>query len=208
MDGFSKPSFSKITDTILYNMIWDDWESNDMKAGGSTSVSVDSPDTNADHTTEDNDLDSDRAPDSADDDAIEHRKKRSRLQSKDDGRDDLRFFKDDEFDNVINQKRQKENQEKDQFGLFLSDEEEDDPAETAVIPSKRKSTTTSRSTSRKSDTGDRSRSTSARPKSNGKGREVAVMKDQGKQHDLKAIAEAGQGGRVMFVFEKVSASKL
>ena len=68
--------------------------------------------------------------------------------------------------------------------------------EPIIVPRKRKSTRTSTSTSADKSAKAKSRSTSI------------FTADAGRKHNLNDLGETGQGGRVMFVFEKVSASKM
>ena len=201
MDAFDVKSFTNIADTVLHNLIWDDW----VKTGGTVDTSASVSEVASTDIVADEEDPSDMAPDSEpDSDAEPVKRRKSRRVAKNDGRDDLRFLTDDEFDNVLGRSHEGGAGKDQVVGTILSDEE-------IIVPSKRKSTSVSRSTTRTVDDGDRSRSSSrktAASKAGHRDQGMVSFNELHRKHNLMALAEADQTGRIMFVFEKVSQSKM
>ena len=163
MDGFDKDSFAGVTDTILYNIMWEDWDQ--YQSAGVNGPNKGTP-------------------------------VQDETSLSDDG----------------NAPRKKTKAEKELADtLFPSDEEvgRNELNDVEGVPSK----STSRVGSPSSESeGPLSRASSTRPttvfETNKRPVSMMTSADAGRKHNLRELADGGQGGRVMFVFERISASKL
>ncbi|WVF70808.1 hypothetical protein IAT40_005602 [Kwoniella sp. CBS 6097] len=222
-DGYDHASFRGVTDNLLYNLMYGEWDNNE-EASKSPNKSASAE--LIDDPEEDKGVQKGRSE-------KDKRKKRkihvgsdeeegtgmgdSVPDSADEGEDDEEGGGNSEDDK---DEDDKDNNDEDEGEDSSDGADEDSSDESPVIPSKRKSRSTSTSASI---SGHKSRSKSkgksARGKKTTKTRrkscEDAWNSDGDgngvlgkKKHDLMKIAEKGDAGRIMFVFEKMSKAKL
>lgn len=206
-------------------MMWEDWGKHGTTSADTSAAVTEVPD------DEDSDMAQDSEPehddlqeDNENDDAAIDEPKRAK------NRLDLLFLSDEEFDGALKGAlRRSEKIEDADASDAASDAEDAAAGESDEIHRaqgrKRKSargqrkSDSTRATSRsRSASVARVATTTKKRKTDkggedskadkGRARGVSVAKDEKKQHDLRAMAEAGQGGRVMFVFEKISQSRM
>ncbi len=180
IDGFDKQSFEGLHDNVLYDMLWTDWD----EVGHNGAASTKNPSAAASASMS-------RASTT---DGRETKKARVVDDWELEGLADQLFASDAEDEDGDDKQVTSmlwSKAESDSAGSLGEKSDSDDEALAIPVPSKRKAT---RIASPPDES--RSRSTSVLPK------------DMQKKHDLKEIAERGQGGRVMFVFEKITKSKM
>jgi len=214
MDGFDKASFGGVADTLLYNMMWEAWGEHGPISGDTSAAVTEIPDENGSDMAQDSEPE-DEADESEDNVVDEPKRAKNRL--------DLLFLSDEEFDGALKGalkkhtgKQRARNSDGDSEAESDGGGEDESNGEAGK---KRKSISTTRTSSR-SRSASIARSSKKKKvehadtavkedKGKGKRKSVDVLKSEKKQqHDLRAIAEAGQGGRIMFVFEKISQSRM
>lgn len=192
MDGTRSSSFGAIADPLLYDMLWADYDPDDHSGPVSSTVS--------DFGDIIESAESDKESINAD-----GPRKRFRIQSKDDGLDDLRFLSDDDFDNALENALHKasESQLHQPHNVTDGGMENEGQETPQSVGQKLKSMSRAESVSTTSKGSKRDKGkTRAQPRGSVK------SNDPTKQHNLRAMAEAGQAGRITFLFEKVSKGEL
>ena len=164
-DTFNKTSFANVADTILYNLLWDDYEKfpsqSALKTGKEDDVALESEASDAEMLT------------------AARPSKRSKTDKK------ARAIKaDDPLD-----------------GVFSSDVEEGSQA-SFVMGSDEEDVQVSSAQKRKREPEIEKSGTSTR------GRVDLSPDEPSKRHNLLTLAEKGQAGRITYVFERISSSKM
>lgn len=264
-DGFAKDSFLGVSDTLLYNLLWNNWEehgSNETSTDVSAAVSEIADDGEeaemadlSDVADEDGDVDADMVAGSEEDEEVAHvldnrsdeDLERSAPKAKEaKNRLDLLFLSDEEFDGPLREalekgrtrkKKGKAEARKDDMYRSAAEDWSDGGESSDAAPGNKRKTKSAlskstRSTSRTKSTSNanshsvtasrtspsesRSRSNSTVPtkkrKVNKKGKGTAKTTveadDTFRKYNLGLLTQSGQGGRIMFVFEKKSDGKM
>jgi len=205
-------------------MMWEDWGKHGTSSADTSAAVTEVPD------DEDSDMAQDSEPEDDDlhegnenDDATIDEPKRAK------NRLDLLFLSDEEFDGALKGALRRSEKIKDADASDAGSDaenavdggESDDESHKAQGRKRKSARGQRKAESTRAPTRSRSASvvntTKKRKTDRGveegkadkdRARGVSVAKDEKKQHDLRAMAEAGQGGRVMFVFEKISQSRM
>jgi DNA repair and recombination protein RAD54B len=205
-DGSDQHSFQDITDSVLYKMTWAAWDEEDGMKARERGSALKKAKRNLLNDISDADssgivdarsiqglfTDDEHYPDP------QGNMKAAELRSDGDGSDIVAVDSDDEPLVVVGKKRK---MQMTVFSPHLSPSrsiESDDGGDSPSTPAERQESSSVRS-----------KKEMAGSKAKIKRKETTLStSDGGKKHDLRDIANRGGGGRVMYVFEKISASKL
>ena len=204
-------------------MMWEDWGKHGTTSADTSAAVTEVPeDEDSDMAQDSEPEDDDLQEDDENDDATIDEPKRAK------NRLDLLFLSDEEFDGALKGALRRSEKIKNADDSDAASDaqdaaygESDDESNKAQGRKRKSSRGQRKAESMRASTRSRSASvvTTTKKRKTDKGveegkadkdraRGVSVAKDEKKQHDLRAMAEAGQGGRVMFVFEKISQSRM
>ncbi|OCF41407.1 hypothetical protein I317_04798 [Kwoniella heveanensis CBS 569] len=220
-DGYNHASFRGVTDNLLYNLMYGEWDSDEAASKSPKKSSAGAAALSATSDLEDAELD-EEAEDRMEGKSEKNKKKRRKVQvGSDDGQeaclgDSVPDSADEAEDDADNDRGNDDEQKDGDHDQDLQSANEDSNNESPIIPSKRKSRSStifnnknaSKAASKTKSKVKRSTRTSSmfdRDNYDSDDQEGGSKKTK---HDLVKIAERGHAGRIMFVFEKMSKARL